>query len=263
MLDEAKKKRNAGANSAPQVVNISVQFGELPRRVGDFPCTQTLMGVIEALFAADCSEVADDQVLLSINYMNRRFEGKEVLAATTLKLIGITSGRQLLRLHARSKDTKVEQKFTENFKYKQPEVAVKAPEEKVVKVEEKEVLPSKAVDHEMKEELPETKQTEEKFSAPTNAAQSKSFGTQGRSLTEQFKLMKEEASKKRAESGGAGSSTKPITTTVNLDSLKEVKYVSFEVILILNNYTKTCVFFTAWRKSRRDTVLNCRNACFC
>lgn len=237
VADEKKKK------AGNQGVNISVQFGDRQRRTGDFSSTQTLLAVIETLFAADCPEVSDDQLLLSINYLNRQFEGREVLAATTLKLMGITSGRQLLRLHARPKDAKVEQKFTENFKFKTP-VPIKTATENVVASKTEEVHKvEKNLDKKEEEKgssLPETKHIEEKHQ-PVDLSQkppsTSSAAVQGKSLLEQFKAMKEDARKNK---GSALSSSGPImTTTVNADSLKEVKYVRNRIklsVLELNSF---------------------------
>ena len=235
VADEKKKK------AGNQGVNISVQFGDRQRRTGDFSSTQTLLAVIETLFAADCPEVANDQLLLSINYLNRQFEGREVLAATTLKLMGITSGRQLLRLHARPKDAKVEQKFTENFKFKTP-VPIKTATENVVASKTEEVHKvEKNLDKKEEEKgssLPETKHIEEKHQ-PVDLSQKppSTSSIQGKSLLEQFKALKEDARKNKTT---APSSSGPVmTTTVNADSLKEVKYVRNRIklsVLELNSF---------------------------
>lgn len=57
---------------AVQNVTISMQFGDRPRKVGEFDSNTTLWHIIEHLFLNDVQEINDENSLLSINYMNRQ-----------------------------------------------------------------------------------------------------------------------------------------------------------------------------------------------
>lgn len=55
-----------------QPVNISVQYEDRQRRTGQFDPNKTLWDIIATLFQSDCPEVTNDDIVLSINFMNRQ-----------------------------------------------------------------------------------------------------------------------------------------------------------------------------------------------
>lgn len=55
-----------------QKVDISIQYQDRPRKAGQFSPSQTLWEVIQTLFSQDCSELGDESLVFSINFMNKQ-----------------------------------------------------------------------------------------------------------------------------------------------------------------------------------------------
>uniref|UniRef100_A0A7E4VBG9 UBX domain-containing protein n=1 Tax=Panagrellus redivivus TaxID=6233 RepID=A0A7E4VBG9_PANRE len=82
-------------------VEIALQTAD-GRKIRKFPNSATLAELLQAFsedFSADLT-AADDGMAPAINYLNSQWKGLTQLASTTLKSIGITSGRALLRYSA-------------------------------------------------------------------------------------------------------------------------------------------------------------------
>lgn len=108
-LEMVQNKRQLSSTSNKVILSLQVD-GESERFTGEFPSDANLESILSSLYPR-IIENDKDKVPVVV-YMRREVVGMDAMRSTTLRSLGLTSGRALLRLSMRESETHPELQFT-------------------------------------------------------------------------------------------------------------------------------------------------------